>query len=126
MKTVDVDKPFKLTFEFAIALAVLTIPTLWISKPWTWDLPLYSRAAGTVFLPFAATIVIYCPILFFASVSRDAFRNGSAFRAFFATILGATIYLSLFWYFRDLRSIPWGFGCWTLLNGIYAMVRRKE
>jgi hypothetical protein len=126
MNPVDVDKPFKLTSEFGIALAVLTIPTLWIFKPWTWDLPLYSRAAGTVFLPFAATIVIYCPILFFASVSREAFKKGSAFRAFFAAILGAAIYLSLFWYFRDLRSIPWGFGCWTLLNGIYALVRRKE
>ena len=59
MNAPSLDKPVKLTPDFLAAFAVLAVPTLWLAQPWSWNLPLISKVAGVVFLPFAAVIVCY-------------------------------------------------------------------
>ena len=101
MKTLDLDKPFKPGIDFWIVCALIAVPVLWFTKPWTWDLPSYSKIAGFVFLPFAATIVTYCPFLFAVAVIRGDSTQKKILRAFLAAIGGVTLWLGIKWYVYD-------------------------
>ncbi|MBC2593090.1 hypothetical protein H5P28_02335 [Ruficoccus amylovorans] len=85
------EKPFRLTKEFFIAWLVLALPTLWLVRPWDWELPLYSRLAGMVFLPFAVTIVFYCPALFILWALGDGPQGRRVLLTFLIVMVAAGV-----------------------------------
>ncbi len=113
MKTTALDKPFRPTVDFWAAFMLLAIPTLWLSKPWAWDLPMISKIAGIIFLPFAAVIICYCPVLFALAVFCGGEKERKIARAFIAAIAGTTAFLCVVW-------ATYGFGRLPSLIGIPA------
>jgi len=128
MKTLDLDKPFKPGIDFWLVLALLAIPVLWFAKPWSGDLPLYSKAASIIFLPFAATVVLYCPFLFAVAVIRGDSAQKMIFRAFVAAIGGAALWLAIKWYVYDFGSLPsgCGFGALFIANSIFFSLHPRK
>jgi hypothetical protein len=106
MKASALDKPFRPAVDFWIAFMLLAIPTLWLSKPWGWELPLISKIAGIVFLPFAAVIVCYCPVLFALAVFRGGEKERKAASAFAGAIIGAAVFLSVVWFNYGFGRLP--------------------
>ena len=62
MQTNELSQRPKIGILYWMTLAVVTPFALQITKPWTWDLPLYSRIAGCVGLPFLFSIPVYLVI----------------------------------------------------------------
>jgi hypothetical protein len=106
MKPPSLDKPLKLTPDFLIAFAVLSVPTLWLVQPWCWNLPVVARIAGIVFIPLAAVSVCYCPVLCALAViygGKEERKNASAF---IGAIAGAVVFLSLVWILYGFDRLP--------------------
>ena len=110
MKTVALDRPFKLSLDFWAAYVLFSLPTLWFTKPWAWELPVVSRIAGVTFLPFAAAVVCYCPILFVLAIARGGAKEKKIGRTFFAAIVGVTLFLTTAWIFYGFQPLPSVFG----------------
>src|SRR5947209_15431721 len=100
MKT-DPNKPFRFTRGFWLAYIFLGAPVLWFAKPWSWELPVFSRIAGLVFLPFAAAIVCYCPFLFVYSLVRGASKERKIGWTLLAALTSASIFLTFVWFTYD-------------------------
>ena len=94
MKAPSLDKPLKLTPDFLAAFAVLAVPTLWLAQPWSWNLPLISKVAGVDFLPFAAVIVCYCPVLLALAVIHGGKEEERAQARVVGAVAGAAVFLS--------------------------------
>jgi hypothetical protein len=122
MKTVELEKPFRLTRDFWIAFGVLAIPALCLTKPWTWALPGISRAAGLIFLPFAAAIVCYCPFLFGRAITQGSSQGKKIGLAFLAASVGAALFLTLVWKLYGFEAVPSRFAIPTVLiaNAVFA------
>ncbi len=82
-----IDQPFRLSRDVLVAWALLAFPSLILTQPWQWSLPLYSQIAGILFIPFAAMIVLYCPILLLIAVFRSGSRGRVVFGAFILTMV---------------------------------------
>ena len=106
MKTAALDKPFRFSSAFWGAYILLAIPTLWFAKPWRWDLPVISIVAGVAFLPFAAAIVCYCPVVFVVAVARGGPEERRLARAFGVAVLGVTLFLSASWALYGFQPLP--------------------
>jgi hypothetical protein len=106
MKTVALDKPFRLSLDFWIAYVLLSWPTLWFTKPWAWDLPVISKIAGLVFLPFAVAIVCYCPVLFMLAIASGGSNERKVARRFFEAVVGVTLFLSTAWIVYGFQPLP--------------------
>ena len=128
MKTIDIDKPYKPGADFGIAYVFLAIPVLWFVRPWLWDLPVYSKIAGVVFLPFAATVVSYCPFLFAVAVIRGDAMQKKIFRAFVSAIGGVTLWLGIKWYIYDFGNLPdyFAVGAVLIANSIFFRLRPRR
>jgi hypothetical protein len=106
MKAASLDKPFKLTPDFLAAFVVLAVPTLWLSQPWSWDLPIVSKIAGIAFLPFAAAIVCYCPVLFAMALFRGGKEERKSASAFVGAIAGTAVFLGAVWIIYGFDRLP--------------------
>jgi hypothetical protein len=128
MKTLDLDKPFKPGIDFWVVCAILAVPVLWFAKPWTGDLPVYSKIASIISLPFAATVVSYCPFLFAVAVIRGDSTQKKIFRAFAAAIGGVTLWLGIKWYVYDFGNLPdyCAVGAVLIANSIFFRLHPKE
>ena len=102
------EKPFRLTKEFFIAYLVLALPTLWLLHPWDWELPIISRFAGIVFLPFAVTIVFYCPALFIVWAFGDGLVGRRVLLTFLITLTAAGIVIYILWANGHFQSFDRG------------------
>lgn len=63
------------------------------SKPWTWDLPWYSRVAGILVVPFILTFFVYAPVLFLRQVIRSGSRGCFVLRTFLSIVAVAGLLL---------------------------------
>ncbi|MFY9923676.1 MAG: hypothetical protein WAK51_04270 [Opitutaceae bacterium] len=95
MKTVDIDKPFRPTLGFWITYAILAIPAFWISRPWFWDLPIYSRVAGVILCPFLAAVFVYCSFEMIGAVVVGGPNQRKAFWAFLVSVACAALVLGI-------------------------------
>jgi hypothetical protein len=128
MKTVDLEKPFTLSHDFWAAYLLLGVPVLWFARPWVWELPVFSRIAGFVFLPFAAAIICYCPFLFLRAVVRGSSNDKKIGWAFLAAVAGASLFLTAVWFFYGFASVPsrFGFAAVIIANLIFAFLHTKK
>ena len=99
------DEPFRITSDLLIAWAVLSIPSLWFARPWEWEVPLYSRFAAILFIPFAVTIATYCPILFVRSVLASGPFGARIAKAFFSVIAATALMLTLAYTFGGFQPV---------------------
>lgn len=106
MKAPSLDKPFRFTLDFWIAFTVLAVPTLWLSRPWSWDLPIVSKVSGLVFLPIAAVIVCYCPVLFAMALLRGGREERKVASAWVGAVAGAVVFLGLVWSIYGFDGLP--------------------
>jgi hypothetical protein len=102
------EKPFRLTKEFFIAYLVLVLPTLWLLRPWDWELPIVSRLAGIIFLPFAVTIVFYCPALFIVWAFGDGPLGRRVLLTFLITLTAAGVAIYILWANGHFQSFDSG------------------
>jgi hypothetical protein len=128
MNTPALDQPFRPTTGFWVAYLALSIPVLWFTTPWKWELPLYARIAGIAFLPFAGTVLLYCPYLFAMAVVRGDSKQRQVARAFFSATFGAATLLSVIWWIRGFPQMPWLLVALTvaLANALFAALERKK
>ncbi len=128
MKTTDLEKPFRLSRDFWAAYALLGIPVLWFARPWNWELPIYSKAAGFVFLPFAAAIVCYCPFLFIAAITRGSSKERKIGLAFLAAFMSAALFLTAIWIAYDFGGVPSRFGFIAVIvaNVVFAFLQARQ
>lgn len=92
MKIPDIDQPVRLTWHYAAAYVLLAGPTLWLVRPWTWELPLISQVTGSVVLPAVVLVLVYFPPVFVASLIKSWTRQQKALERFilaFVVFLGA-------------------------------------
>jgi len=122
MRIPSLDKPFRFTLDCWIAFVLLAVPTLWLSQPWHWELPIVSKIAGTVYLPFAAVIVCYCPILFVVAVLRGGADERKSAGLWLGAVAGAAVYLGIVWMEFGFDRLPSLFVIPAVLiaNAIYA------
>jgi hypothetical protein len=106
MKPVALDKPFKLSLDFWVAYVLFSLPTLWFTKPWAWDLPIISKVAGVLFFPFATAIVCYCPILFTLAIVRGGSRERKIGVTFLSAVAGVTLFLGIAWIYYGFQPLP--------------------
>ena len=127
-KTGTLDQPFKLSLDFWAAYLLLGIPTLWITKPWAWNLPVISKAAGIVFFPFAAAIVCYCPVLLALAVIRGDSKEKKIAGEFAAAVAGATVFLAIVWARYGFDRVPsfLAIPAVLLANGILARFHARR
>ena len=83
----DWNEPFVPGKLFYASWALISIPVLFFTRPWEYELPLYSRIACMLFYPFAATIVVYVPIAFVEKVIRGG-REGRRGLLIFLSCMG--------------------------------------
>lgn len=128
MKSIDLERPFTLTRSFWVAYSMLVVPVLWLSRPWSWELPLYSQIAGYIFLPFAAAIVCFCPIALVMSVVRGSSKERRIGAAFLAGIVGAALFLGVIWWLRGFGVVPsrYGASAVVIANLVFAIVCSRE
>jgi hypothetical protein len=127
MRSVDLEKPFTLNRDFWIAYSLLILPILWLVRPWSWELPLYSQIAGYAFLPFAAAIMCYCPVALVVSIARGSSKERRIGAAFLAGIAGSALFLGVIWWLRGFDDMPslLGAGAAIIANLIFAGVVSK-
>ena len=106
MSVPSLDKPFRFTAGFWVAFAVLAIPTLRLAQPWHWELPVISKIAGTVFIPFAAVVVCYCPVMFVMAVIQGGKEGKEIASAFIGAIAGAAVFLCAVWIVYGFDRLP--------------------
>ena len=106
MKTIPIDKPVRLTWDFLVAYFVLAMPTLWIARPWSWGLPAYSEIIGTVLLPFMAVFLVYCPMLFALSIVRDYSNQKRALAEFFIAVVVTCGFYIVVWACNGFEEPP--------------------
>jgi hypothetical protein len=128
MSASSLDKPLRFTPDFWVAFAVLAIPTLWLSQPWLWNLPMISKLAGVVFLPFAAVIVCYCPVMFAMAVLRGGREERRSASAGLGAVAGAAVFLGVVWIVYGFDRLPSFLAIPAVLiaNLIYAGVGPKR
>jgi len=106
MKLPDVTEPVRLTKGFWITCSILAVPILWISKPWAWDTPLWSRIVVTLSLPFVLALLSFaCGVLLLVVLGADPRQKG-ILRAFVIAVMGAGVYLAFFWLCYGFKQIP--------------------
>jgi hypothetical protein len=86
-----IDQPFRLTLDFCLVWALLTVPTYFLvcrsdTSPW------YSQLAALILLPLLATFVIYGPILLVRQILHSGAR-GSHVALVLLSILMLTVLL---------------------------------
>lgn len=96
---------FRFTADFLVALVVLSIPSLWLSRPWDWDLPAYSILSGLIFIPLATTIVVYCPIMFIRAILKSGRTGMKIAKAFIGVVIAAGMMLLLSSVFGGFKPV---------------------
>jgi len=92
-----------------------------------WALPVISRVAGVIFLPFAAAVVCYCPFLFLRAITRGSSKEKKIGVAFVAATIGAVLFLTLVWKLYGFGAVPSLFALPAVLiaNTIFAYVHTQ-
>jgi hypothetical protein len=89
-----VDQPFRFTWDFCVAWALLTVPVLTLVLSRRWDFgSWYSDAAFIIVGPFIATFFIYGPVLFVRQIIQSGSHGWFVLRVFLSLILVATLLL---------------------------------
>ncbi|HTB84300.1 MAG TPA: hypothetical protein VK742_11650 [Candidatus Sulfotelmatobacter sp.] len=110
-----IDRPFRVTWDFCVAWALLTLPTLALVLSNQWDFgPWYSKIAFVIVVPFMATFFVYGPVLFIHQIIRSGSRGWFVARVFLAIFLVALLlfgglYLSGFYTVGRARMLAFVF-----------------
>lgn len=104
-KKQPIDESFRFSLSFGVAMLVLSIPSLWLARPWRWDLPLYSIVAALVFIPFATTICVYCPVLFVRHILKSGKRGKLVLNAFLSVVVSVGCIFGLAFVFSGFEPI---------------------
>ncbi|MBE7540111.1 MAG: hypothetical protein HS122_17085 [Opitutaceae bacterium] len=128
MKIPVIDEPVRLGRAFWVTYGVMLIPSLWLLKPWSWKLPLFSKVAGAVLPPFLAAIAICSFVLLTFSVTAHFHGRKREFAGIVAAILGSTIFLVVAWMFSGYKNLPaiCAFVASCIGYSLFYSVHRKE
>lgn len=90
-----IDRPFRFTWDFCVAWALLAIPTLFFVLSGRWDLgPWYSDFAFIMVVPFIATFFVYGPVMFVRQIIQSGSHGWFVFRVFTSIVLVASLLLA--------------------------------
>ncbi len=106
MKIPSIDDPIRLGKSFWITYGLLLGPSLWLFRPWAWELPIYAEVIGAVFPPFLAAIALYTFVMFTLSLTRNFEGQKQAFAGFVASIVGPSVFLVAAWIFSGYQNLP--------------------
>jgi hypothetical protein len=128
MKYPSIDDPLRLGKSFWLTYALLVGPSLWLLRPWTWELPLYAEVIGFVFPPFLAAIALYTFVLFILSLTANFEGQKRSFACFIASIVGPSIFLAVAWIFSGYQNLPsiCAFVASFIGYSLLYLTRRKE
>ena len=128
MMSVNLTKPFRPSRDFWAAYVLLGVPVLWFARPWSWELPVFSKVAGLVFLPFAAAMVCYFPFLFIAAITRGSSKEKKIGLAFLAAVISGALFLTVVWLVYDFGSVPsrFGFAAVIIANLVFAALQIRR
>jgi len=95
MKTKNWKESFKPGTTFFTIWLVVFIPVLYLTAPWSLDLPWFSKLACIILFPFFTTIVIYRPIAFIHKIIQSGKEGRKILRIFTSCIIGVLISLAI-------------------------------
>lgn len=85
-----IDRPFRLTWDFCIAWALLVVPAFLLTRHMDFS-PWYSYACLLILLPLFAAFVLYGPVLLARQIFRSGARGSYIARVFLAILLVAVL-----------------------------------
>lgn len=106
MKIPSIDDPIQLGKSFWITYGLLLGPSLWLLRPWAWELPIYAEVIGAMFPPFLAAIVIYTFVMFTFSLTKNFAGQKRTFACFVASIVGPSVFFAAAWIFSGYQNLP--------------------
>lgn len=118
MNSNGINEPFVLGKAFASAWIAISIPVLWYTQPWDYDLPVYSRLAALIIYPFLTTILIYCPVAFVKRIICSGAKGLKVLRLFLSCVLGICLIVLPAWIQSDYEPIDSGI---AFIVAIWAM-----
>jgi len=127
MKTLDIDRPIRLTWPFWLTYLAVFVPVLFLAKPILTQLPLYARVAGILVLPFLAAVLFYSSFQFFVAVVFGGREQRIKFRGFLLAALGTAVVAGIAWKLFGARTVaPIGAcGATILANLLYQRLNHK-
>ena len=87
---------------FWVVACLVTPVMLFIFKPWLWELPLFSRAAGIVGIPLIASIAVYVIVLFVYELLFGRKTSRADVGAFACVMVYAIVGAALITYWKPL------------------------
>jgi hypothetical protein len=83
-----IDQEFRPKRDFFVAWFLVAVAAIALGRPWTFDLPWFSKVAWTVVVPFIGTFFVYGPVMLMRLVIRSGSRGWVVFRTFLSVVLG--------------------------------------
>lgn len=90
-----IDQEFRPKRDFFVAWFLIAIAAVIIGRPWSFDLPWFSKVAWILAVPFILTFFIYGPVLLVREFIHSGTRGWLVFKTFLAVILGAGLILGV-------------------------------
>jgi hypothetical protein len=90
-----IDQEFRPKKDFFVAWFLIAVAAVAIGRPWSFDLPRFSKVAWILVVPFILTFFIYGPVLLARQIIHSGTRGWLVFRTFMAVILGAGLILGV-------------------------------
>jgi hypothetical protein len=100
-----IDQPFRPKKDFFVAWSLIAIVGVAYARPWTFDLPWFSKVACALVVPFTLTFFIYGPILFMRQVVRSGSRGWFVFRTFISVCLSIALFLGVLYLVEGRLSL---------------------
>ena len=116
----EIDQPFRPRKDFFVAWFVIAVGAVAYSRPWTFDLPWFSKVAFVLIVPLALTFFIYGPIMLMRQIASSGTRGWFVLRVFLSITVGIASILGVAYLIGGESAIsghPWG-----VILGILAVV----
>ena len=107
MKPVDIDSPIRLDRPFWVIYALIGLPSLFWIRTLFFDLPLITRIAGAILLPFLIAIVVYTSAMVIAAVLFGGPTQRRKFWAFLATMGIVSVAFWVKWAHSGFKDSSW-------------------
>ena len=108
MNSNELNEPFVPGKAFALAWIAISIPVLWHTQPWSYELPVYSRVAAIIIYPFLATILLYCPVAFVKRMIYSGAEGLKVLRIFLSCVFGVLLIIMPSWILNDYEPTDSG------------------
>lgn len=102
-----IDQEFRPRKDFFVAWFLIAVVAVIIGRPWSFDLPWFSKVAWILVVPFILTFFIYGPALLARQIIHSGTRGWFVFRTALAVIVGAALILGTL-HLAGLQGSPFG------------------